>query len=795
MSGRGRGRGRAASSADAGVGRARRSTRQAQQQQQEGEPSAVPPNQAPTHQEAVDPAISVQDGIMGPPPPPGVKNAPVQSVYQFSRRGAPRGERGASTASLNSVAVSDSAYTAYTSQPDNLIANTLPGPSQGTPMRPVSVPVRASSVPFSIAYETPGKRAVKARFMVQKLVALKEAAGELFDHLCNDREIDGWDVALEQLHSLYEAYRRFYVGKNSEPTIDPSFVLEATEVREGTPSWYKAYRTVYLANLVSLYKDIQTTDPADYLPLLQSWDEEFPKFYVPRDQTIKGVSEMVIDIRTQLSIFTLKALRQHGSPNFHPYEKLARIWCVGDLSADNVTAALGGNKDDLQLKLVDPEDPESAENLERAWTRFNSLCGQLTDKYFTPGDENTFDHALHELETTYGFPEFLHNLRKLVELYFHHTNQALDMAEMPAPVQTADMSARTDSQIQTQLESEAMAQGPPSSSYNIGYPAPLTNYPRVPYPEFSQESSPGFADPTQRNGFQNGAIYAQSAAQATTTTGRKRRGQAASDVNGDQANPQPKKRARRKKNADAEADPSPNGQIVPAQPLVPTQYPPLPGTQMEPDFDALTQRSKEISAANRKVREPQVRSAWVRNDVRELVKAVHTYGCKWSVIEKQIKEGNIHFERPRDQQALRDKARLLKQDFLKADGILPKGFDLVVLGKKEREAVKACGKNPDRKEADLDANGAVINTELGDAVAAAAHAAPVAQMEALPAPPLHDPQLQLQGAEVLGMDGAQEGFPDHDKSEPEPEAAHDPALDASVEPPPVVSDLDQIAAA
>ncbi|KAK4177505.1 hypothetical protein QBC36DRAFT_326803 [Triangularia setosa] len=798
MSGRGRGRGRGGSgtATDSGASRARRSTRQTHQQQQESEPSA-PTINPPAHQDGVDPAISAQNGIMAPPPPPGIKNTQGQSVYQFSRRGAPRGERGASLASLNSVAPSDSAYTAYTSQPGHLTNAALPGPSPGTPVRPVNLPVRASSVPFSLTYDTPGKRALQARFMAGRLGRLREATGELFDHLCTDRGNEGWDGAREQLHFLYEAYRRFYVGKNSEPTIDPSFVLEAIEAHEGTQQWYKAYRTVYLANLVSLLEEIQTTEQADYLPLLQSWDEDFPKFYVPRDQDIPGVSEMVIDIRTQLSIFTLKKLREDGSVNFHPYEKLAKIWCGDDISADKVTAALGGNKDELQLKAVDPEDPESALHNERAWTRFRSLCGELTNQHFTPGAENAFDRALHELQSVYGFSEFLHNLRKLVEHSFFRTNEALDAMELPLPAQASDASTRIDSQIQTQLEAEAMAQGPPSS-YNIGYPPSLPPYPRVPYPDFSQESSPGFADQPPRNGFQNGAIYAQSAAQVTTTGGRKKRGAAAVDASGDQANPQqPKKRARRKKNADAEVDLSASGQVVPAQPAAPVQYPPLPGTQLEPDFDALTQRSKEISAANRKVREPQVRSAWVRNDVRELVKAIHTYGCKWSVIEKQIKEGNIHFERPRDQQALRDKARLLKQDFLKADGVLPKGFDLVVLGKKEREAVKACGKNPDRKESDLDANGAPINTEFGDPVTAAAHAAPVAQMDALPPPP-HDPQL-LQGVqgvqgEELGMDGTQDGgFPEHGKSEPEP--VHDPAMDASAESQPVVSDLEPLAAA
>ncbi|KAK4649585.1 uncharacterized protein QC761_120310 [Podospora bellae-mahoneyi] len=788
MSGRGRGRGRGGAGTDTGAGRARRSTRQAAvQQQEQSEPTPSINTQSPAQQSIQ--AIPSQDGLMGPPPPPGIKNVQGPSVYQFSRRGAPRSERGGSLASLNSIAVSDSVYTAMTSQADHLSA------ALGTPVRPINVPVRATSVPFSVKYETPGKRARQTVFMTRRLRDLKNTSVEFFEHLCTDQDNEGWEEAHEQIRFIYDAFRRVYVGKNSEPTIDPSFVLEAMGHHEGTPAWYEAYRTVYLANLAALLQDIQTTEQQDYLPLLQSWEDDFPKFYIPKDQDIAGVSEMVIDIRTQLSIFTLKKFRQDGSIDFHPYEMIAKIWSGEDISASKVEAALGGNQDELQLKPVDPEDPDSALHSERAWTRLRSLCEHFLNQHLTPGTEDAFDQALNQLQSTYDFSEFVKHLRALVEDSFLRTKEALDAAELPLPGQSSDAS-RIDSQIQTQLEAE-MAQDP-ASSYNVGYPSSLPTYPRIPYPEFSQESSPGFSDQAPRSGFQNGAIYAQSAAQVTTTTGgRKKRGAAAADASGDQENTQPKKRARRKKNADAESDPSANGQVVPVQPAAPIQYPPLPGTQLEPDFDALTQRSKEISAANRKAREPQVRSAWVRNDVRELVKAVHTYGCKWSVIEKQIKEGNIHFERPRDQQALRDKARLLKQDFLKVDGVLPKGFDLVVLGKKEREAVKACGKNPDRKESDLDANGHPINTEFGDSVTAAAHAAPVAQMDALPPPPPHDPQL-LQGAvhgvqgNDIGMDGGQDGiqdngFSEHGKSEADP--VHDPAMDASAEAQPVISDL------
>lgn len=48
----------------------------------------------------------------------------------------------------------------------------------------------------------------------------------------------------------------------------------------------------------------------------------------------------------------------------------------------------------------------------------------------------------------------------------------------------------------------------------------------------------------------------------------------------------------------------------------------------------------------------------------------------------------------------------------RTDGVLPPSFDLVVLGKKEKAAVEACGKNPERAEGDLDEDDKPINTEF-----------------------------------------------------------------------------------
>lgn len=90
-----------------------------------------------------------------------------------------------------------------------------------------------------------------------------------------------------------------------------------------------------------------------------------------------------------------------------------------------------------------------------------------------------------------------------------------------------------------------------------------------------------------------------------------------------------------------------------------------PSSYMDPDLGALSQKSREISLASRKPKEPQTRVPWSREDCKMLIRAIDTYQAKWATIERMVAKGTIPFEHPRDQQALRDKARLLKQDFLK----------------------------------------------------------------------------------------------------------------------------------
>lgn len=95
----------------------------------------------------------------------------------------------------------------------------------------------------------------------------------------------------------------------------------------------------------------------------------------------------------------------------------------------------------------------------------------------------------------------------------------------------------------------------------------------------------------------------------------------------------------------------------------------------------------------------------------------------------------------------------------------------MVLGKKEREAVRGCGKNPDRKEEDVDENGQPINTELDEEGVLA----PISSSIQAPIPepqPAPFPQAELQP----------ESQPDSqlESSQPEPQPESQPAVSEPV---------------
>ncbi|KAI1392232.1 uncharacterized protein F4822DRAFT_120606 [Hypoxylon trugodes] len=126
----------------------------------------------------------------------------------------------------------------------------------------------------------------------------------------------------------------------------------------------------------------------------------------------------------------------------------------------------------------------------------------------------------------------------------------------------------------------------------------------------------------------------------------------------------------------------------------------------EQDIVELSQSARNIRRANYATKVRQTRIPWSVPDTARLLDLIAdpSLKCSWSAMEKA---GG--FETDRNQQSLRDKARGLKVWYLEGDRLLPAGFDQVALGQKEKAAVIKCGRNPDRREDDIDEEGQLTN--------------------------------------------------------------------------------------
>lgn len=132
-----------------------------------------------------------------------------------------------------------------------------------------------------------------------------------------------------------------------------------------------------------------------------------------------------------------------------------------------------------------------------------------------------------------------------------------------------------------------------------------------------------------------------------------------------------------------------------------------------PDFAALSAQKRDIVQRNRAMAPPayKQRYVWSHQDTATLITLIRDRQAAWSAIEKK---DNHLFEHPRNQQAYRDKARNMKVDLLITDAVLPPGFDMVKLGRKEIDKLIGLGKNPYRRETDVDEDGNAVGTEYAD---------------------------------------------------------------------------------
>ncbi|ROW16440.1 hypothetical protein VPNG_02679 [Cytospora leucostoma] len=591
-------------------------------------------------------------------------------------------------------------------------------------VRDVYTPQRANPIIVS-GYDnveavqlTPRTQDSTANLMNKFVDGLFSASKALLSHLAleGDHRDDAWRAELQVHKDVFSPYYKIY-NLNADVYIDIDTVSARTNA-EGAFVWPKMTRAVATANLVNLLSDIEDLEAQpimvlNRLPLLQRIDDDFPVSFMPGGK--QGMESWVVDhdtmdqafaIRTQRYIETLRGVQKAGTSRL-----FARVFL--DMEVDNMTDDMIGEYiDGAALKGFHGFDINDAQAQEyrNAIAEFRAMLVEM--------DSNAI---ISTLEEKYPFQPFLDDLKDWVKTF------EANIQGPPSQAPTFNGDGASAANAQLEQENTAAGQG----RFTIAGVERLHQHMAADR-SAQQEIDERFAsqasafsqfslansdrDALQRSGGQqarllsqaaiwgpDGATYAATAGDIARQ-GRKRGRKSAADE--DAAT----KRARA---ADSSAMPppprrNPSGAIIPSSSHLASSG---AGDLIDPV--ALSRQSQLISKANRKPAQPKQRKPWTAHDTRELIHAVDTYKAKWSTIERAIKEGHIPFNVPeRDQQGLRDKARLTKVDMLKTDAPLPPGFDLVVLGRKEKEMVIAVGRNPERREEHNDPDGVTIHNNF-----------------------------------------------------------------------------------
>ncbi|KAH8884315.1 hypothetical protein GQ53DRAFT_846409 [Thozetella sp. PMI_491] len=608
---------------------------------------------------------------------------------------------------------------------------------------------------------TPSQRLAQVKLMRKFLDRLFISADDIFNHLLSQRD-DSWQDEYDGLKEAANTFKKHYVSDPHTRFISLEFVLSKIEVASNSALWLAACKTIWAVNLTQLLADLVEIGEGhleDLLSDLQNWDLIFPASFVPDKELIApdDTFDQAIHIRTQLFIATLHNLHSQELADIDALAELAAVFCANGTETTQLQKLLDDVDSSIEFKQIPGFDLAADSEY---WFR---LCGRLKTIY-----TDNKDLDLGRLQSSFPLEEFVKGLQLYVQNAYIRVKEALQLQGALSSVPSI-FEVALQSPIASQLEADA-AMARPRLPYHSSFPGgappsaqPISSYPPPENPYASQATGPS---------------YAEAAAAAAVAAGQKRPAPDDGEEDAfekDTRAPQNKrkatgkpraKRTRKSQGAENQDVPS-SGTVAPVAQM--DVYDPN-DPQMEPDLDALTQRSREIAAAHRTPREPQTRTPWSQHDTKLLIKAVDIFRCKWSKIANEIQSGNIPFQHPRNQQALRDKARILKQDYLRTDGILPPSFDLVVLGKKEVDNVKSVGRNPFRKEAEV-IDGRPVNTLLQlDAV----------EQELMPQPePLtHEPT----GLELLQQAEQLEAQPDPIQQVLEPEAAQLEALQHEIIP-------------
>lgn len=548
---------------------------------------------------------------------------------------------------------------------------------------------------------TPAGTQAVARLIKRFLPKLFDAADVVTNHLYVQSDYDTWNIEYSEYEEDFTHIRdRHFSSDNG--FIDQSVVLQKADAANGNPAEaIDASEVVAAANIATLVCDLYhhrtENHPDNYiLEQLWRWDHAFPTTFLPSSmphghQWTDSERDFAIalDLRTQIMVYTIKALLEQEDADFM---ETVTIWFHGVGTDDPRLVDVLKGQDDGTLPFRDIAGlslmlPQNSHYRKLCVERLGAVTVVL----------NTEDDVTNRLKEMFNIEELLgpkgslqnwcdHMFATIKDSRHARSSRSVSGAGnflagsvAPSQILGQDDSQEVDPSIYSQPPTQDPANDHAQNVQNVRMlygqiappPAQQQRYlPQTQSSTYSQNGSsyppPPLAGPAEFSlgtgplrspapSQSAGALYATSAASGAVQLGKRPRTSTQDDGDFEMGATQavtPRPRKKRQRIQRPEPDLTPDNQMA------------LRADQ-DVDLVELSQRARRETMIARKPREPQSRTPWSRLDTKKLIQAVDKYKCKWSMIEAAIVNGTLKFDTPRNQQALRDKARLLKQDMLK----------------------------------------------------------------------------------------------------------------------------------
>ncbi|CAM1502116.1 Fc.00g041000.m01.CDS01 [Cosmosporella sp. VM-42] len=650
---------------------------------------------------------------------------PKAPSFPMARRGARPDGRGLSIASIATVPQRPEGYS--DSDEDDRISEEPQEeehPAENQSGREL-VQGEGGDVEFELE-ENEGGEDLAARYQVMKLSLpdLAKASDDLVTLLEEPRYDPQVFAGLHQLKlKTLEGFREIYEEPHTTPFVDWVQLINIYQSAEGAAPAAAIIARANIATVLDEIHEAQTEQEIDPSPLLQQLADFFPSFFINQWDSNQD-PELTLDIRTVYLWYVL--VREQ--PEVDPYEIIADIFCepVDGKQSYSHRFSHGPFK-----KLWDGEQADGDADL---------LCSERIKDIITAIKNEKETHGVRQLATQFPLEDMLAKLRNWLLTMYAILKEPLNRASVDSgdaiPLDSGDDVADSQADFAEsqpiiragtgeaepslfngpsslrQLHGQSKGETPvPPSNQNQAAPPP--GAPRD-YPAHTNDDLLSTPQPES-----SGRPAARAKAQG------KQRGPSVDTIQEEEdeqddpfeTDTRPVDKGKRKaiKSAlpTAKRTRLPTPSAAPAAESVTIQDYPPPSDPSQADLQRVRAEKELISQRARLAQTHgfKQRYAWSDNDTATLISLVRERHAAWATIQNT---DNHRFEHPRNQQAYRDKARNLKVDYLMTDANLPPGFDLVALGKKEIDRLKGLGKNPWRKEEDIDSEGKPIGVDHED---------------------------------------------------------------------------------